>query len=133
MIVVARQAMWTLRAQPAPETVTPLLNEQGLLVLGGMVLAIVALALVCGTLIVLKSPSALERFTSVGRLHLITVLVIALATVVLGLERVLTGEAVASLLGGIVGYVLGSLKTPSGPASPRQGADADEDGNRPAP
>lgn len=31
-------------------------------------------------------------------------------TVVLGLERILTGEAVASILGGIIGYVLGTLQ-----------------------
>lgn len=132
MIVDARQVAWALRAQAAPETGAPLLNEQSLLVLGGMVLAIVALALVCGTIIVLKSPAVLEHFTSARRLHLITVLVIVLATVVLGLERVLTGEAVASLLGGIVGYVLGSLKTPSEPGSLRQDAGADKDGNQTA-
>lgn len=102
-----------------PATAPPILGEQSLLIIGGMLLAVIALALVCGTIIVVKAPATLEHFTSARRLHLITVLIIALATSIMGLERILTGETVASILGGIVGYVLGSLKSSSGSANPR--------------
>ena len=99
------------------ETAAPILGEQSLLIIGAMLMVVIALALVCGTIIVVKSPATLPEFTSARRLHLITVLIVALSTSILGLERILTGEAVASILGGIVGYVLGSLKSDAGSAS----------------
>ena len=43
-------------------------------------------------------------------LHIMTVLVVVFAATILGLERILTGEAIATIFGGVIGYVLGSLR-----------------------
>lgn len=117
--VIGHQAPWAL-AQLQQGDPAPLLSEQSLLVLAAMLMAVIAIATICGTIVVVKSPGSLQDFTSPRRLHLITVLVIVVATSIMGIERVLTGEAVASLLGGIVGYVLGSLKSGDEPTGPGQ-------------
>ena len=92
----------------------PILGEQSLLVMVGAVLAFAGLFSVCVTLALRNNPDLGRHLLGAGTLHIITVLAVVFAAAILALERVLTGEAVATLLGGIVGYVLGSLKSGSG-------------------
>lgn len=89
---------------------SPIISEQGLLIIGG---AIVFLSLVAGisfTVLFKTDPSSVKAFRGGRILHYVTVLVVVFATVLLALERIMSGEAAASILGGIIGYVLGTLK-----------------------
>lgn len=88
----------------------PIIGEQGLLIMGG---AFIFLSLVAGiafTVIFKTDPSSIKAFRGGRILHYVTVLVVVFATILLGLERIMSGEAAASILGGIIGYVLGTLK-----------------------
>ncbi len=98
----------------------PILKENSLLWVAAGTAFLTLAAGVCFTVIVRANPQRAVRAFRGGRaLQHITVFTIVFATVLLGLERVLTGEAVASILGGIIGYVLGSLRHISDdPSSP---------------
>lgn len=95
---------------PEKDVVLPILSEQSLLIVAGGVLALLVTAGICFTIVLRRDPSAIRYFRRGRALHHVTILTVAFATVVLALEGILTGEAVASILGGIIGYVLGSLK-----------------------
>jgi hypothetical protein len=96
--------------QQAQATLPPLLGEQGLLIAAGMLLALSLVAGLCVTILYRANPAIADQVTRTQPLHILTVLAVVCATTVLALERILTGEVAASLLSGIVGYVLGSLK-----------------------
>ncbi|KKN25405.1 hypothetical protein LCGC14_0885150 [marine sediment metagenome] len=88
----------------------PILSEKTLfwMVMASLFLCLVAG--ICFTCIIKKNPNAFKPYRKAKILHLSTVIIVVFATTILGLERILSGEAVAGILGGIVGYVLGSLK-----------------------
>jgi amino acid transporter len=96
----------------------PVLTEQGLLMATAMVMSIVVVGIVCMTIVVKAHPSLAQEFRQATTLHLLTIMAIVITTSMLGLERILPSEAVASILSGIVGYVLGSARTTSIPARP---------------
>src|SRR4051812_5961249 len=106
--------------QQAQVSLPPVLNEQSLLRTGGMLLALCLAAGVCFTILYRHDPSIGDGIVRAQPLHILTVLAVVLATCVLALERILTGEVAASLLSGVVGYVLGSLKQTSSPPVERQ-------------
>ena len=88
----------------------PILQEHSILWVAAGTAVITFAAGICFTIIVSRNPEkAIYVFRGGRALQHITVLTVVFATLLLGLERILTGEAVASLLGGIIGYVLGSL------------------------
>jgi len=101
-------------------TLTPILGEQSLLIAGAGLFAAIVVAGICFAIVLKKDPTAIRSFRGGRVLHIITILTVILATVILALERILTGEAVASIIGGIVGYVLGSLKPGTESAQPDQ-------------
>ena len=95
----------------------PIIGEQGLLIMGGAIVFLTVVAGIAFTLIFKSNPSNIKAFRGGRILHYVTVLVVVFATVLLGLERIMSGEAAASILGGIIGYVLGTLKKDNGNAS----------------
>ena len=64
----------------------------------------------CLTIIFRKNPNLMIEFRKTEFFYIITVFGIVLATVVLGLRGILDGKSISAILGGIVGYVLGSLR-----------------------
>jgi len=106
-------------ATPAPALTLPLLHEQTLLMIamGGLAAAVVALVLI--TLLVSRNPQLLQELLGLDTLHMLTVALVVVTTGTLALEGILSGEAVASILGGVVGYVLGSLKSMGQPPERR--------------
>jgi glucose uptake protein GlcU len=96
------------------QSLTPILSEQSLLYIAGSVFVVMVVAGIAFTIIFKKDPHAVKEFRGGrGALHYFTIVSVVFATILLALERILTGEAVASILGGIVGYVLGTLKQKS--------------------
>jgi hypothetical protein len=91
-------------------TLQPILSEQSLLFLAAGIFALAVIAGVCFTIILRKDASNIKSFRGGRILHYVTVLVVVFASILLALERILSGEAVATILGGIIGYVLGTLR-----------------------
>jgi hypothetical protein len=89
---------------------TPILSEQGLLLVFAGLFLIIIFAGASFGIIFRRNPTSVREYRGGRALHYVTVVAIVFSTIILGLERVLAGEAVASLLGGIIGYVLGTLK-----------------------
>jgi hypothetical protein len=87
----------------------PILKEDNLILAAAMLLVLALAAGVCFTILFKSNPDLFEVARASGTLHLVTVLAVVLSTTLLSLERVLTGEVTASILSGIVGYVLGSI------------------------
>ncbi len=92
------------------QVLTPLLSEQSLLWVGAGVLILAIVGGICVTYIMTRHEHGLQNFRGGSSLYFFTILAVTFSTVLLGLERILTGEAVAGILSGIVGYVLGALK-----------------------
>ena len=92
------------------DVLAPILSEQGLLILGGAVLGLIVITGICFTIILYRDPRAVGSFRGGRIVHYVTVFTVVFATIILALERVFTGEAAASILSGIVGYVLGTLR-----------------------
>ena len=91
----------------------PILSESTLLILVYAISIITIMAGIAFTVLLYKDPGKIRSFRGGRVLHYVTVLAVVIATLILSLERILTGEAAASILGGIIGYVLGTLnKTP---------------------
>ena len=88
----------------------PLLGEQSLLIIAGGLLILIIVAGICFTIILRKDPSQIKMFRGGRALHYVTVLTVVFASVLLAFEGILSGEAVATILGGIIGYVLGTLR-----------------------
>jgi len=89
---------------------SPILGENAVLYIAAGVLFMIISFGVCFAITLKKDPALVKEFRGGRVLHILTVMNVVLATVVLGLERILNGEAIAGILGGIIGYVLGSLK-----------------------
>jgi hypothetical protein len=87
----------------------PIFSEQSLLIIGGGIMLILLAAGVAFTIILKDDPSKIKDFRGGRALHYVTIVVVVFAAGILALEGVLSGEAVSSILGGIVGYVLGTL------------------------
>jgi len=88
----------------------PILSEKTLLWIVMTSLFLCLAGGICLTIILKKAPDAFKPYRKTRILHLVTVIIVVFATTILGLERILSGEAVATILGGIIGYVLGSLR-----------------------
>ena len=88
----------------------PILSEKTLLIIVMASLFLCLVAGACFTSIIKKHPDAFKPYRKAKILHFSTVIIVVFAITILGLERILSGEAVAGILGGIVGYVLGSSK-----------------------
>lgn len=91
-------------------TIQPILGEQSLLLVGAGILAIFIAAGISFTVILRHDPSKIEAFRGGRALHYITIVVIVFATALLALEHIVSGEAVSNIFGGIIGYVLGTLR-----------------------
>lgn len=100
----------------SPILAQPILGEQSLLIVILSTFPLTGFGLVLVMLVVLRNPQVVAEVVSTGALHLMTVMLVLLATVSLAVEGIISGEAAVGVLGGIVGYVLGSLKEHQGPA-----------------
>src|SRR5215207_8979216 len=94
----------------SPNLQQPLLTDQSLVIAVISTFALTGLAFVLIAIVVRQHPQLVDQVVSADTLHMITVMPVLLATVSLAVEGIFTGEAAASILSGIVGYVLGSLK-----------------------
>lgn len=92
------------------DMLTPILSEQSLLMMGGAIVGLVVFAGICFTIVLYRDPDSIRSFRGGNVVHYVTVIAVVMATITLALERVLTGEAAASILSGIIGYVLGTLR-----------------------
>jgi hypothetical protein len=102
-----------LQSELQTSPVLPIIDETGLLFMVGGVLAVTIVVVVCVTVVIKGDPKLLAGLTSPSTLHIITVIFAIFTVAVLALEGILSGEVVANVLSGIVGYVLGSLKSTS--------------------
>jgi len=91
-------------------TPAPLLSEQSLILLFSAIVVLSFAALAVAFLLIRRDPTVIDRITDLHTLYILTVAFVLLVTGTLALERVLSDSATAGILGGIVGYVLGSLK-----------------------
>jgi hypothetical protein len=89
---------------------TPILGETSLLILAGGVGVLLLAAGAAFTILFYRDPTKVQAFRGGRILHYATIFTVVFATIVLSIEGILSGEAVASILGGIIGYVLGTLK-----------------------
>ena len=96
---------------------TPLLSEQSLLYISAGVLLLLVTAGAAFTIILRNDPAKISAFRGGRSLHYFTIFAVVLVSTLLAFEGILSGEAMASILGGIIGYVLGTLQ-----AKPTQGA-----------
>jgi hypothetical protein len=105
----------------------PILSEQSLLWMMGGLMALIIMAGISFTIILRKDPKQVKAFRGGRILHYVTVLAVVFATILLALERILTGEAVSTILGGIIGYVLGTLKEREGTGNRQLTTEINED------
>ena len=92
----------------------PILSEQSLLWMMGGIMIVLIMAGISFTIILKNDPKQIKSFRGGRILHYVTIMAVVFATILLALERILTGEAVSTILGGIIGYVLGTLKERGG-------------------
>ena len=107
-----------LQVGPSQQTQTqlpPILDAQELLIAGGMLLALALAGGISVAVLYRANPGVGEALARTQPLYILTVLAVVVATTVLALERIMTGDVAASVLSGIVGYVLGSLKQTTSP------------------
>ena len=95
------------------QTAAPILSEQSLLWIAGGTIFVVLFTGVILAIILKNTQDGIQAIRGGRALEHVTVFTVIFSALILGLERVLTGEAVAGILGGIVGYVLGSMKKSS--------------------
>ena len=95
---------------PNQDLLAPILSEQSLLWMSGGIAFLLVVAGLSFAFILRNDPKQIKSFRGGRILHYVTILAVVLATILLALERILSGEAVSTILGGIIGYVLGTLK-----------------------
>lgn len=88
----------------------PALDQNGIIQLIIGLLVVTVIVIICVAVLVRSNPALLADLISPNMLHIITVIFAMFTAAILALQGILTGEIVANLLSGIVGYVLGSLK-----------------------
>jgi len=113
---------------PSEDLQTPILSEQSLLWMMGGLMILLIMAGISFTIILKNDPKQIKSFRGGRILHYVTVLAVVFATILLALERILSGEAVSTILGGIIGYVLGTLKErgATGDEQPTTGSSSSE-------
>jgi len=89
--------------------VVPLFSEKTFLLVFAGLLFFALVGAVCLTILFRKDPESIGRLAKTDMFYIITVLVVVFATGVLALQGILDGKAVSAILGGVVGYVLGSI------------------------
>jgi hypothetical protein len=93
----------------------PALDQTGLIQIILGLLLVTVIVIICVAVVVRNRPELLPELISPNMLHILTVIFAMFTAAVLALQGILTGELVASILSGIVGYVLGSLTTRESP------------------
>src|SRR5437899_674343 len=112
----ASLGMWAQTATPdatatpvPPFPRIPALDQTGLIQIVIGLFIVTVIVIICVALVVRNRPELLPELISPNMLHILTVIFAIFTAAVLALQGILTGELVANLLSGIVGYVLGSL------------------------
>jgi hypothetical protein len=93
---------------PRESTITPLFGEQGILIIGSMLLILCLTAGVCLTMLFHKNPEIITKLIDLDVIRFLTTVIVVFSSCVLSAQGVIPGEVVGGLLSGIVGYVLGS-------------------------
>ncbi len=88
-----------------------LLNEQNLLILGISIALVLLIGWAIFFLSVIKTKESIKDLISDTFLQNLTVILVVVGASFLALAKVIPGEVVGSILSGVVGYVLGSIKT----------------------
>jgi len=92
-----------------PLTAGPVFSQNGLLILFGGVVILCVVGGLCLTHIFRKDPDKMIEFRKTDFFYILTVLVVVASVVLLGLQHIMDGPSISAILGGVVGYVLGSI------------------------